>query len=59
MNQETMINRYIIHALTEGKPHTATIDHYSRGEALHLFYINSPFNTLPVVQSVDELGPLS
>jgi hypothetical protein len=57
--QESVINRFIIHALTEGKPHTATIDHYTRGEALWLFYVNSPFDTMPVVQSVDELGPLS
>ncbi len=52
------INSYIIHAISEGKPHTATIDHYSRGEAIYLFHINSPF-TDTVIQSIEELGPIA
>jgi len=52
------INSYIIHATSEGKPHTATIDHYSRGEAIYLFHINSPFSDT-VIQSVEELGPIA
>ena len=52
------IQRYIIHALSEGKPHTATIDHYSRGNALYCFYTSTPFKAA-VIQSVEELGVVS
>ena len=31
------INRYVIHATSDGKPHTATWDCYSRFEAVQLF----------------------
>lgn len=55
---ERTIERYIIHALSEGKPHTATVDHYSRGDALHCFYTSTPFKDA-VIQSVEELGPIS
>ena len=54
---ERTIERYIIHALSEGKPHTSTVDHYSRGEALYCFYTSTPFKDA-VIQSVEELGPL-
>jgi len=54
---QSTINRYTIHALSEGKPHSASIDHYSRGQALYLFYSSSLFSDT-VVQSVDELGPI-
>ena len=55
---ERTINRYIIHALSEGKTHTATVDHYNRSDALHCFYTSTPFMD-SVIQSVEELGPIS
>lgn len=58
MTNTTIINSYIIYALSEGKPHTASIHHYSRGEAIHLFHITSPFSDT-VIQSVEELGPIA
>ena len=51
------INRYVIHATSEGKPHTATIDHYTRFAAVQMFTTQSLW-TDTVVQSVDELGPI-
>ena len=55
---DRIIKRYIIHALSEGKPHTATVDHYNRGDALYCFYTSTPFKDA-VIQSVEELGPIS
>ena len=53
-----MISRFIIHALSEGKPHTAIIDHYSRGQALYHFYRDNLFAHDTIVRSVEELGPI-
>ena len=51
------VNRYIIHATSEGKPHTATIDHYTRFAAVQMFTVQSIFSDT-VVNTVDELGPI-
>ena len=51
------INRYIIHATSEGKPHTATIDHYTRFAAVQMFTVQSLWSDT-VINSVDELGPI-
>ena len=49
--------RFIIHATSEGKPHTATIDHYTRFAAIQMFTVQSLFSDT-VVNSVEELGPI-
>lgn len=51
------INRYIIHATSDGKPHTATIDHYTRFAAVQMFTVQSLW-TDTVIDTVDELGPI-
>jgi len=51
------INRYVIHATSEGKPHTATIDHYTRFSAVQMFTVQSLFSDT-VINSIDELGPI-
>ena len=51
------INRYVIHATSEGKPHTATFDHYTRFAAVQMFTAQSIFSDT-VINSVDELGPI-
>jgi len=51
------LNRYVIHATSEGKPHTAAWDCYSRVQAVQMFTAASLWSDT-VVQSVDELGPV-
>ena len=51
------ISRFVIHATSEGKPHTATIDHYTRFAAVQMFTVQSLFSDT-VINSVDELGPI-
>ena len=51
------INRYVIHATSEGKAHTATIDHYTRFTAVQMFTVQSLFSDT-VIDTVDELGPI-
>ena len=51
------IQRFIIHATSEGKPHTATIDHYTRFAAVQMFTVQSLFSDT-VINSVEELGPI-
>nr|BAR35323.1 hypothetical protein [uncultured Mediterranean phage uvMED] len=51
------INRFVIHATSEGKPHSATIDHYSRFAAVQMFTAQSVFSDT-VINSIDELGPI-
>ena len=51
------IQRFIIHATSEGKPHTATIDHYTRFAAVQMFTVQSLFSDT-VINSVEELGPV-
>jgi hypothetical protein len=51
------INRFVIHATSEGKPHTATIDHYTRFAAVQMFTVQSLFSDT-VINTVDELGPI-
>ncbi len=57
-NSTNTVYSFVIHALSEGRPHTAQIEHYSRGEAIYCFYVGSPFNDT-VIQSVEELGPVA
>ena len=52
-----ILNRYIIHATSEGKPHTATIDHYTRFAAVQMFTAGNVFSDT-VINSIDELGPI-
>ena len=51
--------RFIIHATSEGKPHTATWDYPTRRGAEQAFLENARmmFNDT-VIDSVDELGPI-
>ena len=51
------LNRYIIHATSNGKPHTATIDHYTRFAAVQCFSTQSLW-TDTKINSIDELGPI-
>ena len=51
------INRYVIHATSEGKPHTAVWDCYNRFQAVQLFTASTLFSDT-VVNSVEELGPI-
>lgn len=51
------INRYVIHATSDGKPHTATIDHYTRFAAVQMFTVQSLWADT-VIDTVDELGPI-
>ena len=51
------INRFVINATSEGKPHTATIDHYTRFAAVQMFTVQSLFSDT-VINTVDELGPI-
>ena len=51
------IKRFVIHATSEGKPHTATIDHYTRGAAVQMFAVQSLWSDT-VIDTVDELGPI-
>ncbi len=57
-NTTNTVYSFVIHALSEGKTHTAQIDHYSRGEAIYCFHVGSPFADT-VIQSVEELGPVA
>jgi len=52
------LNRYVIHATSEGKPHTAAWDCYSRVQAVQMFTAASLWSDT-VVNSVDELGPVA
>ena len=51
------INRYVIHATSDGKPHTETWDCYSRFQAVQMFIAASLW-TDTEVHTVDELGPV-
>ncbi len=57
-NTTNTVYSFVIHAISEGRPHTTQIDHYSRGEAIYCFHVGSPF-TATVIQSVVELGPVA
>ena len=51
--------RFIIHGTSEGKPHTATWDHYTRQGAEQGFLENARMLFKDtVINSVDELGPV-
>jgi hypothetical protein len=52
-----VINRYVIHATSEGKPHTAVWDHYTRFQAIQMFTVSSLFSDT-VINWVEELGPI-
>ena len=52
------INRYVIHATSEGKPHTETWDCYSRGQAVQLFTTSTLWSDT-VINTVEELGPVN
>lgn len=51
------LNRYVIHATSDGKPHTAAWDCYSRVQAVQMFTAASLWSDT-IVNSVDELGPV-
>lgn len=51
--------RFIIHATSEGKPHTATWDYPTKGGAVKGFLENARLMFPDVViNSVEELGPV-
>ncbi len=53
------IYRFIIHATSEGLPHTATWDYYSREGAEQGFLENARMLFKDtVIDSVEELGPI-
>jgi hypothetical protein len=53
------LNRYIIHATSEGQPHTATWDYFTKGGAVRGFLENARMMfTDTVIYSVEELGPV-
>jgi len=55
-----MIQRFIIRATSNGKPHTVTWDHFSKEKAVQDFLQNRSLVLYPdtVIHTVDELGPI-
>ena len=53
----TTINRYVIHATSEGKPHTEVWDCYTRGQAVQMFNVSTLWSDT-VIHSIEELGPI-
>lgn len=51
------INRYVIRATSEGKPHTEVWDCYNRTQAVQMFTAASLWSDT-IVNSVEELGPV-
>jgi len=51
------INRYVIRATSEGKPHTEVWDCYNRTQAVQMFTAASLWSDT-IVSSVEELGPV-
>ena len=51
------INRYVIHATSDGKSHTETWDCYNRFEALLMFTTSTLWSDTEI-HTVDELGPV-
>ncbi len=51
------IKRFVIHATSEGKPNTATVEHYTRAAAIEEFK-RWDFFADTVIRTIDELGPI-
>ena len=51
------INRYVIRAISEGKPHTEVWDCYNRTQAVQMFTAASLWSDTEV-HTVEELGPI-
>lgn len=53
------IYRFIIHATSDGEPHTATWDYPTKGGAVRGFLENARMMFIDtVINSIDELGPV-
>ena len=51
------INRYVIRATSEGKPHTEVWDCYTRGQAVQMFTAATLWSDTEI-HTVEELGPI-